>query len=261
MLTLIKDIRENRYALWNQFYVNIKTTVATTKLGTLWWILDPLFLMLIYYFVVKFIFNRGGVGYHLFILTGLVTYQAFSRSVSLCTTALVRSEGLIKHASLPMVVYILVSPFVQAFFCMIGIIIVMMWNFQALRAHTLAIFIPVFLMMIISFTAGLFFSIFEVYSRDTGKFVEYILRFGMFLSPVLYSADKIRDMQSGPEYLKILYFANPMVHVITAVRDILFYGKMFDVGPMLIVFAAVLVFMQLGLIFFRRLSPHVSKMF
>ena len=51
-----------------------------------------------------------------------------------------------------------------------------------------------------------------------------------------------------------------MVYVITAVRDILFYGKMFDVGSMWIVFAAVLIFMQLGLAFFRRLSPHVSKM-
>ena len=260
MLRATKDIWKNRYALRSQFYVNIKTTVATTKLGMLWWILDPLFLMLIYYFVVKIIFNRGGENFHLFLLCGLVTYQSFSRSISLCTSALTRSEGLIKQASLPIVIYLVVSPLVQAFFCMIGLIIIMIWNYHALGLHTLSIVVPVFLTIIISFTAGLFLSIFEVYIRDTGRFITYILRFGLYLSPVLYSPDRIYESQSIPEYAKTLYSLNPMVHVITAVHDLLFYGKMFDLVSMLIVFASVLIIMQFGLLFFRRVSPYIPKM-
>lgn len=260
MLRLTKDIWKNRYALRSQFYVNIKTTVATTKLGMLWWILDPLFLMLIYYFLVNVIFNRGMPNFHLFLLCGLVTYQSFSRSVVLCTGALVRSEGLIKQASLPMVIYLVISPLVQAFFCMIGLIVIMIWNYHALGLHTLSIVVPVFLVIIISFTAGLFLSIFEVYIRDTGKLITYILRFGLYLCPVLYSPDRIYESQSIPEYVKTLYSLNPMVHVITAVHDLLFYGKMFDPVPILIVFASVLVIMQFGLFFFRRVSPYVPKM-
>ncbi len=260
MLRLSKDIWENRHALRSQFYVNTKTTVATTKLGMLWWILDPLFLMLIYYFVVKVIFNRGGPNYHLFLLCGLVTYQFFSRSIALCTGALVRSEGLIKQASLPMVIYVIISPLVQAFFCIIGFIVIMIWNYHALGLHTLSIVVPVFLTIMISFTAGLFLSIFEVYIRDTGKLISYVLRFGMYLSPVLYASDRIYDNPSIPEYAKALYSLNPMVHVITAVKDLLFHGRMFDPVPLLIVFAAVFAIMQFGLFFFRRSSPYVPKM-
>jgi len=174
MLNLCKDIWRHRHALRSQFYVNIKTTVATTKLGILWWILDPLLLMLIYYFVVKIVFDRGGPNYHLFALCGIVTWQSFSRSINLCTGALIRSAGLIKQASLPMVFYIIISPIVQAFFCLIGLIIIMIWNYQALGLYTLSIVILVFLTIIISFTAGLFLSIFEVYIRDTGKLLSLI---------------------------------------------------------------------------------------
>ena len=260
MLRATKEIWKHRHALRSQFYVNIKTTVATTKLGILWWILDPLLLMLIYYFVVKIVFDRGGPNYHLFALCGIVTWQSFSRSINLCTSALIRNAGLIKQASLPMVFYVIISPIVQAFFCLIGLIIIMIWNYQALGLYTLSVVILVFLMIIMSFTAGLFLSIFEVYIRDTGKLVTYILKFGFYISPILYSPDRIYEIPSIPEYAKVLYSLNPMVHLITAVRDLLFYGKMFDFRPILIVFAVTFVIMQFGLFFFRRVSPYVPKM-
>jgi len=260
MKRLAKDLWENRHALGSQFYVNTRTTVATTKLGMLWWILDPLFLMLIYYFVFNVIFHHGGVNYHLFLLCGLVTYQTFSRSISLCTHALILSEGLIKQASLPMTLYLIVSPLVQAFFCMIGYAVVMVLNNPALGFHTLTIVFPVLLIILIAFTAGLFLSILQVYIRDTAKLITYSLTFGMYLSPVLYSADKIYDNPAIPQYAKTLYSLNPMVHVLTAVKDVLFYGRMFDPVPLLIVFASVVVIMQLGLLFFRKASPYVPKM-
>ncbi|MEA2061529.1 MAG: ABC transporter permease [Thermodesulfobacteriota bacterium] len=260
MKKFANELWENRHALGSQFYVNTRTTVATTKLGMLWWILDPLFLMLIYYFLINVIFHKSIENFHLFLLCGLVTYQFFSRSLTLCTSALTISEGLIKQASLPMVLYLVVSPLVQAFFCIIGFAVVMVWNYTALGVHTLAVIFPVFVTILITITAGLFLSIFEVYIRDTGKLITYLLRFGMFLSPVLYSADRIYDNPAIPQYAKTLYSLNPMVHVVVAVQDLLFYGRMFDPVPLLVVFLVVLMVMQLGLLFFRKASPYVPKM-
>jgi ABC-type polysaccharide/polyol phosphate export permease len=259
MLNLCKDVWRHRHALRSQFYVNIKTTVATTKLGIIWWILDPLLLMLIYYFVVKIVFNRGGPNYHLFALCGIVTWQSFSRSINLCTGSLIRSAGLIKQASLPMAIYVLISPMVQAFFYLIGLVIIMIWNHQVLGVHTLGIIILLILMILMSFTIGLFLSIFEVYVRDTGKLVTYVLRFGFYLSPILYSPEKIYNLPSIPDFAKALYSLNPMVYYITGIRDLLFYGKMFEPVPILVIFAVTLLFLQQGLRFFRRVSPYVPK--
>ena len=260
MLRTITEIWENRNALRSQFYVNIKTTVATTRLGLLWWILDPLLLMLIYYFVVKVIFARGGPNYHLFALCGIVTWQSFSRSITLCTKSLTSNAGLIKQAAVPMVLYLIISPLVQAFFYLIGLVIIMAWNWPALGIQTIGVLILIFLMVLMSFTIGLFLSIFEVYIRDTGKLLSYILRFGFYISPILYSPDRIYEIASIPDYAKTLYSLNPMVHFITAVRDVLFFGRMFDYLPIVIIFGVTLCIMQIGLIFFRRMSPYVPKM-
>jgi len=260
MLRFVKEIWENRHALRSQFYVNIKTTVATTRLGLLWWLLDPLLLMLIYYFVVKVIFDRGGPNYHLFALCGIVTWQSFSRSITLCTSSLTSNAGLIKQASVPMVLYVIISPLVQVFFYLIGLAIIMIWNWPVLGIQTIGVFILAFLMILISFTAGLFLSIFEVYIRDTGKLLSYVLRFGFYISPILYSPDRIYEISSIPDYAKTLYSLNPMVHFITAVRDLLFFGRMFDYLPIMITFGVTLCIMQIGLVFFRRVSPYVPKM-
>ena len=233
--------------------------MATTRLGILWWILDPLLLMLIYYFVVKMVFDRGGPDYHLFALCGIVTWQSFARSINLSTSSLVRSAPLIKQASLPMVLYVVMSPVVQAFFYAIGLGIIMIWNNDAVGLHTLAVIFPVFLLILMTFAAGLFLSIFEVYIRDTGKFITYVLRFGFYVSPILYSPDRIAQIQSIPEYAKSLYFANPMVHFITAIRELLFYGRMFDWKPLLVIFACTVVMIQLGLNFFRSMAPNIPK--
>ena len=259
MLKAIKDISENRHALRSQFYVNIRTSVVTTRLGLLWWILEPLFFMAIYYFVVRIVFARGAPDYHLFALCGIVTWQSFARSVSYSTNSLIKSAGLIKQASLPILLYVVIPPIVQAFFYSIGLMIIIVWNNNVLGIQTLAIFCLVFLMILMSWALGTFLSIFQAYVRDTGIFVKYILRFGFYMSPVLYSPDRIFGNAHIPDWAKMLYSLNPMVHFISAVRDLLYYGKMFDYKMILLLFVFTLCVFQLGLIFFRKTSPYVPK--
>jgi len=260
MLKTIKEIWENRQVLECQFYVNLKTTVVTTRLGLLWWILDPILFMGIYYFVVNIVFARGGPDYHLFALCGIVTWQSFARSINLSTNALVRSSGLIKQASFPISLYVIISPVVQAVFYMIGLLIIIIWNYKAAGLHTLGIFFLMVLMVLMACALGMFLSIFQVYVRDTGKFVTYMLRFGFFMSPVLYSPERIYQIDSIPVTAKYLYAMNPMVHFITAVRDLLFYGRMFNVVPILVVLAVTLCVLQLGLMYFRRMARYIPKM-
>ena len=62
MISFFHSLYRFRHALRIQIWVDLKTSVATTRLGVLWWILDPLLLMAIYYFIVMKVFNRGGEG-------------------------------------------------------------------------------------------------------------------------------------------------------------------------------------------------------
>ena len=259
MIKVFKDFRNNLHTLRVQFFVTIKTTVATTWLGAWWWILDPLILMLLYTFVVKIIFDRGGPGYHLFALCGIVTWQFFSRSVNLCATALKRNAQLIKQSSFPMHLYVILPPLVQSFFYLIGLAIVAVWNHDVVGWHTLAVFPLLVPMILIPYTMGLFLSIFTVKVPDIGKALPYILRFGFYISPILYPPERVYELPNVNPFLKSLYALNPMVHVITAVRDVLFTGQMFNTSAMLIIMAVTLVFMQAGIMFFMTNARMIPK--
>ena len=259
MIQVVNDIKHNLHALHIQFIVTLKTTVATTRLGALWWVLDPLILMLLYTFVVRVVFDRGGPNYHLFALCGIVTWQSFGRSVSLCSNALNRNSSLIKQTSLPMHLYVMLPPVVQGFFYLIGVGIIVAWNNSVVGWHTLTVFSLILPMILIPYTMGLFLSIFTVKIPDIGKVVPYLLRFGFYISPVLYPPERIYDLENIPPLVKSLYALNPMVHIITAVRDVLFFGKVFNVTTMLIILGVTLVFMQMGIVYFRTFSQFVSK--
>ena len=45
MFQLLKDLRQHHHALLTLFQVNVKTTVASARLGWLWWFIDPLVMM------------------------------------------------------------------------------------------------------------------------------------------------------------------------------------------------------------------------
>jgi len=260
MFGIIRDILDYRHVLHTQVHVTLRTTVATTRLGALWWVLDPVILMLLYTFVVKMIFERGGPDYHLFALCGIVTWQSFSRSVSLCTTSLNRNTPLIKHSNLPMHLYVLLPAVVQCFFYLIGLGIVAVWNYETLGWHTASAIILLFPMVFIPYSLGLFLSILTVRLPDIGKIIPYILRFGFYLSPVLYPAERLYELPNVNQFIKILYNFNPMVHVIAATRDIFLVGKMFDLTPIVLLIGITLVFIQAGITVFRFYSKVIPKL-
>ena len=259
MIQVCKEIKENLNALHIQFFVTIKTNVAATRLGALWWIMDPLFLMLIYTFVVKIVFNRGGPKYHLFALCGIVTWQSFARSINLCSTALSRNSQLIKQIKLPMHLYVILPPVVQSFFYLIGLGIVAIWNNSVIGWHTLAVFTLLLPMILIPYVIGLFLSIFTVKIPDVGKVVPYLLRLGFYLSPILYPPERIYELKSISPVFKSIYALNPMVHIITAVRDLLFTGKMFNINKMVIIIGVTLIFLKVGIVIFRGYARFIPK--
>lgn len=259
MIQLIKSAFKHRYALRSQFIVSIKTTVAATKLGPLWWILDPLLLMCIYFFIIKVVFNRGGPDYHLFALCGIVSWQSFSRSVSTCANSLRRNASLIKQTALPMQLYILIPPFVQSFFYLIGLCIIAIWNNDVFGMHSFSLFLLLLPIIFIPFGLGLFLSILEVHFPDTGKLIVYLLRIGFYMSPVLYPAERIYQLENVPALAKTLYSVNPMVHVICAVREVLLSGQIFNLQKYTILLFVTLIIVEAGLLFFRRFSSGIPK--
>lgn len=260
MKKLVSEIRNNYSAILALTEANLKTSIEETRLGWLWLIINPIVMMGIYYFFVNVILQRGGENFHLFVLTGIVTWGYFSNSLLGSTKIIVNNQQLIKQVALPIPMLILIPIIVQGVIGAIGLAVIIVWNFKVLGFHTLMVFPLVILIAMLSYGVGLFVSVLNVYIGDIDHMLSYILRMGFFLSPILFPSEYVLQSERLPDFIKTLYQLNPMVEIISAFRLILLDGVMFNVLDMLILAVYFVILIQLGLIWVRRNSSQIVKM-
>ncbi len=259
MKQLIKEIRNYSHATTMMIRVELKRSVETTRLGWIYWLIDPIVMMLIYYFMVKLVFNRGGQNYHLFALCGITSWQFFTRSVTRSTAAFSSSTGLIQQIGIPLPIYVFIPSVVQTFFAVISYLIIMFWSYQSIGIQSLALIPLIVLILLMAFGLGLFLSVALVYAQDTNNFIMYFLRAGFFLTPILYSPERVYGSDRIPGFIKAIYGLNPMAWVIPSVRNVLLDGTMYDVSTYIMLLASSLLLVQCGLLFVRRLTPKIVK--
>ncbi len=259
MIRLIRILIQYSNAIQTMWLSTLKTSVATTRLGWAWWLADPLIMMAIYYFMVKMVFHRGGDNYHFFVLSGLVTWQFFTRNLTLTASSLHQNKNLIKRIGLPIEFYTVIPTFVQVVFAAVGYVLILILNPHCIGWQTLGLLPLMLLVGLISYGIGLIFSVWQTYLPDIGRFVQYALRAVFFLSPILYSADSVVGSSSVPQSIKALFYCNPMSWIMPAVRGVLIDGVMFNWTGYLIWLALVLLLVNFGLYRLRRETGKVVK--
>jgi len=259
MIRTILDIKNNTSAFSALIIADLKVNVSSTRLGYLWWIIDPLVLMGVYYFVIGVIFQRGGENYHLFILTGIVLFQFFSRSVTGSMSAILSNKALIKQVNLPLVLYVVAPVAVRGFFAVIGIILALLMSFNHIGIHTIFVILLVILMAIFSLSISLILSALNVFVRDTSKLVTYFIRVLFFLSPILYPASKVYQAEGISDAFKTIYAMNPLNIIIESARRIVLEGAMIDLFQIAVLSVLLLLGLQFSLVFFRANALQILK--
>lgn len=260
MFGLLKDLREFRHALASLLIVSIKTTVASTRLGWVWWILDPLLMMAIYYFIINIVFQRGGEGYHLFVLSGIVAWQLFARSINSAVGCVVKNRGIIRQTRTPVELLVAVPCTVQLFFALVGVMIVCLWSNEFLGLISFSVLPLLLLIFLLAYAISLFLAITQVFFADTGKLVGYVVRAGFFLTPVLYPSSRVLEAEGVPDLAKTLFALNPVGWSIEQLRGVVLHGAEPDWQQFAWIAAFALLFVQAGLSYLRLYSNRIVKM-
>ena len=259
MLWLIRCIRENLGALFALVYSDLKCNVSATLLGGIWWVLDPLILMAVYYFLIHLVFGRGGDDFHIFVLVGIIFFQLFARSINSSMNALSGNKALICKLTIPVILYVLAPIVVRVFFACVGILVVIAMTGFNLNLYVSTAFVLILLLAFFSFAVGILLSMLNLILRDTSKVVGYIIRMLFFMSPVLYPASRILDAERIPQSVKDLYMLNPLAIIIEWARDLLMEAISIDSYDLITLSLAVLALLQVALLLFRFFSPIIVK--
>lgn len=227
----------------------------STRLGRLWYLINPLLLILIYYLlfaVVLGIEDRRGVDDYLpFLTVGVITYGFTRSSVHAGALALGRGAALVRSLSFPRAILPLGSvigqgvPHLYAVVVMLAVLPVMG---QAPSVRWLLL--PVVLVVQAVLNLGLAFIAarltFEV--PDLVNLLPFVLRLGLYVSGVLVPINEALFPRDGVRWL---LQANPVYSVLEMTRQVLLDGPL-DAAPWAIGVAWSLVLLTGGFAYFRR---------
>ncbi|AYY11915.1 ABC transporter permease [Actinobacteria bacterium YIM 96077] len=176
---------------------SIRADNVNTFFGQIWLVLNPLLLACVYFLLVMIIRGAGdpfeeNVERFVYLCSALFAYYFHAGCVRQGASSVVGGGKLLLNMSFPR----LLLPLAEvrtAFFKFLPTLViffVLMLSFGR-PLHWQAVFAPVFFLMLILFASGtaMIFAAMQVYFRDIGNFLQYMMRAWLYLSPILWYPD------------------------------------------------------------------------
>lgn len=232
--------------------------------GALWTFLNPLLLMLTYFFVFGVVLRQrfGGdtsrFGFVLYLLAGMLPWLAFAEAVGRSPQVILEHRNFVKKLVFPidtLPVNIVISGAVTEAFGMLVFLVLLLVARGALP-WTL-VWVPAVLIPQLLFTAGLcwFLAALGVFMRDLSQIMGFLLTLWFFLTPICYVEPPPGQI---PAIATRLLHLNPIYVLVRAYRAILLEHQpphLFGLGMLWVVSAATAWF---GFAWFYRLRKSFA---
>lgn len=222
MKRFIKDMR--RYLPYTKYATKsgLKSEVASSHLSWLWWILDPILFMLVYWFIFMVIFGQKKEYFHIFVFVGLSMWNLFNKTVSGSVRIVAANRAVVTKVYIPKYFLILILLCQNLFKMMIsfGIVIVMMlWSRVPVSWNVIYV-IPILAdLVLITFGVSTILAHFGVFLDDLKNITNVGLRILFYMSGIFYVISDRVDAAIATLLLKV----NPIGFLIDACRESLVY--------------------------------------
>lgn len=208
-----RELWRRRQFMFQLSHTKLRAQQYDTFFGQLWVVLNPLLMACVYFLLIMVI--RGGsrgVEFFAHLTAALFVFQVFSRSVQQGANSIVRGGKLVMNTAFPRVLmpFSAVIGAVRQFFPTIIVYAIIHAAVGVAVGWPILLTVPL-LVLIVMMAAGVacFVAAAQVYFRDLGSFLPYVLRIWTYSSPILYTADQAVERGLG-----VLMWVNPMAPLI-----------------------------------------------
>ncbi len=248
--------RRYRDYLWCSVVADLRVQFSGTYLGAIWWLLDPLMYMMVYVLVVQVIFQRGGADYPAFVFNALLPWKWASTAMQNSAESIRAKSAVLMQVYVPKFFFPLQRVMVSTGNFLLGTIILVTLNLAyggPVTWHMLEA-IPVMLVQFsVLLAIGLLLAHVGVFFLDIRNILGTLLRLLFYLSPALYSLERI------PERVRFLWWLNPMTTLYTSYRLIFMEGRSPLYVPLAIWFLLSLMLLGAGLHVLNRFDRSYTK--
>ena len=198
---------------------DLKVKYQSSALGFVWSLATPMLLLAVYYLVFGFILRNGVPGFAVYLMAGLLPWNAFATSAVYGCGSVVGNGNLVKKVRFPTSVLPLSAVGYAAvhFVLQMGVFLVFLLFFHRKAfGPQLVLILPATLVLVV-FASGvaMLVAALTVRYRDVQHLLEVTLLAWFWLNPVIYGMQLVRA-QLVPRGIYWVYFLNPMAGVVTA---------------------------------------------
>ncbi len=259
-LQFVRYLYTKRYLVFELVKRDFKQQYVGNSLGLSWAIIDPLAMMLVFWFVRSTLWRSNSLSKTNFIshlIIGIASFGFFQSAVSRATNSLQVYSFLIKRADLRASVLPIVSLLSELFLHFIVVAIAIIIVMLSGVTPTLWWFQVIYYMFAISlFMVGLGWitSSVSLFFPDVRNIVQILLRFLYFLTPVFWDPSLLSEKASR------VLMLNPLFYIVEGYRfsflqQIPFWHQ-WQYGLYFWTWTVLLLFVGIGI--FTRLKPHFA---
>lgn len=233
-------------------------------LGFFWAFIQPVAMVIIYYFVCSLVFRLSlkGSSYNFFefLVCGLLPWLAFSESISRSCNAIVEQGYMVKKVFFPSEILVPVVVLSSMTHLMVGcgvfVVYVFLAKLHVLKTywwHLLLLPLPFALQLMFSVGLGWFVAAINVFWRDVGHVLSLAITVWFYATPIVYPYDLV------PEVFKVPTNLNPLFCLIESYRWVLLGDGRFGVEHGLYLFVVSLAFYVFGGFIFGKLKEDFAS--
>jgi len=196
---------------------NILIRYKQTYLGVAWAVLQPVLTMVVFTIIFGKVagMSSKGVPFPVFNFVALLPWMFFANALTESSNSLVVSQNMVTKIYFPRLIMptsAVLSGVLDFLISFVMLLLLMWWYKVPITSHLAMLPAFFFLAFFSALAAGLWFSALNVKYRDVKYVVPFIVRMGIYVSPVGYLSSKLYDL-FGP-----WYGLNPLVGVIDGFR-------------------------------------------
>lgn len=214
----VKELWRRREFVWFLAMGNFKARNASTALGLFWWVLNPILLSLVYWFVFGLIFpSERDI---IYLMSGMFVFHFTAQSMTGGAHAILQNSKLLTNLKFPRLILPMANliealvGFIVSLGVLVGLQLVLRRYVPGASLVLLLVVIPLHILFnlgLASITARL-----AVPFRDINNFIPYLTRIWLYLSPIIWPVSFL-ESESASSFARLAEF-NPLFSLISVYR-------------------------------------------
>lgn len=237
--------------------MKLRADASHNVLGYLWWILEPLLYVAVFYVVFDLILDSGRADFLVFLMCGKLSFIWFSKSVSQASGSIVANNGLIGRVDVTKTLFPLsvvqegAYRQLAVFALLIGFVVYRGYNPDPAWFYLLPVVFVNYLMIMACALIG---SCLVCFVRDFAMLINLSMTFLLFTSGVFWDVRALGD----PQKTELVLALNPLAFMLDAYRQVLLNSTAPDWLHLFTLGLASVVLIVITVLFMRRFSQTLA---